>query len=828
MKCRKCGFANPPGLLYCGNCGTRLAAAPDIPASPTLTLGQPKEPLGRGSLLADRFEILEEIGSGGMGTVYRVLDKKINEDVALKLLRPEIAADKSIIERFKNELKIARRITHKNVCRMHDIHEEAGTIFITMEYVPGEDLKSLMRRAGRLSIDKALAVAKEVVEGLSEAHRLGIVHRDLKPQNIMIDRRGSAKIMDFGIARQLRGPELTAAGMMIGTPAYMSPEQVAGEAVDPRTDIYALGTVLYEMVIGRPPFEGDSGFSVALKHKTELPKPPRESNAQVPEELNRLILKCLAKKKDERYQGADELLAGLNRIEEGISGKTPIPAEKEAAKLTASERECIRSIAVLPFKDMSPQHDQDYFCEGLAEELINALTQVKGLKVAARTSSFSFKGKDDDIREIGRRLDVASVLEGSVRKAGNHLRVTAQLICVSDGYHLWSERFDRKAEDIFAVQDEISLAVVEKLRVELLEGEKEKITKRHTQDKEAHQLYFKGRYHWNKRSPKDMIQAVDCFQRAIDKDPSYALPYVGMADVFNMLAEFSFIPPREGYLKSRELLQKAREIDDSLSDLYNSLGLITYCYEWDLPAAERLARRSIELNPQSVWAHAWRAEILGTLGRAEEALDEAKIALELDPLSSLNHALYGLILGVLGRLQESRDKMLMALAMEPDNPMLNAWLGMTYLDKPAIPEKAIEYLQKAADFGASAAYGWMGVAQAMAGRKEEALRCLEKLERIEKEPFVPLVLRPLLHLKPGLRHFRPFKKKYVPPYLKAFIYLGLNRQEEALAQLEKSSQARDYLIPVSLELFRFWDLPWIAKFTSSPRFQALRAKIKRS
>jgi len=378
------------------------------------------------------------------------------------------------------------------------------------------------------------------------------------------------------------------------------------------------------------------------------------------------------------------------------------------------------------------------------------------------------------------------------------------------------------------VQDEISLAVVEKLRVELLEGEKEKITKRHTQDKEAHQLYFKGRYHWNKRSPKDMIQAVDCFQRAIDKDPSYALPYVGMADVFNMLAEFSFIPPREGYLKSRELLQKAREIDDSLSDLYNSLGLITYCYEWDLPAAERLARRSIELNPQSVWAHAWRAEILGTLGRAEEALDEAKIALELDPLSSLNHALYGLILGVLGRLQESRDKMLIALAMEPDNPMLNAWLGMTYLDKPAIPEKAIEYLQKAADFGASAAYGWMGVAQAMAGRKEEALRCLEKLERIEKEPFVPLVLRPLLHLKPGLRHFRPFKKKYVPPYLKAFIYLGLNRQEEALAQLEKSSQARDYLIPVSLELFRFWDLPWIAEFTSSPRFQALRAKIKRS
>jgi predicted Zn-dependent protease len=301
-----------------------------------------------------------------------------------------------------------------------------------------------------------------------------------------------------------------------------------------------------------------------------------------------------------------------------------------------------------------------------------------------------------------------------------------------------------------------------------------------------------------------------------------------MADVFNMLAEFSFIPPREGYLKSRELLKHAQEIDDSLSDLYYSLALITYCYEWDLPAAERLSRRSIELNPQSAWAHAWRAEILGTWGRAEEALEEAKIALELDPLSPMNHALYGIILAGLGREQESRDKLLMALAMEPDNPMLNAWLGMGYLDKPAIPEKAIEYLQKAADFGASAAYGWMGLAQAMAGRKEEALRCLEKLERIEKEPFVPLVMRPLLYLKPGLRHFRTFKKKYVPSYLKAFIYLGLNRQEEALAQLEKSSQARDYLIPASLEIFGLFDLPWIAEFTSSPRYQALRAKIKRS
>jgi serine/threonine protein kinase len=827
MNCEKCGFANPPGIHYCGQCGTRLASSSDVPVSSTMTVERSRELLARGRLLAGRFEILEELGSGGMGTVYRVLDRKIGEEMALKLLKPEVAADHHIIERFKNELRVTRRITQRNVCRMHDIHEDGATIFVTMEYVLGEDLDSLIRRAGRLSVDKALSVAKQIAEGLLEAHRLGIVHRDLKPQNIMIDRQGNAKIMDFGIARQLAGPDLTGAGMMIGTPAYMSPEQVDGSAVDQRTDIYAFGAILYEIVVGRPPFEGDSGLSVALKHKTESPKPPREFDAQIPEDLERLILKCLAKRREERYQNADELLTELIQIEKGAPLTIPAPADKTATRLTASERRCIRSIAVLPFKDMSPQRDQDFFCEGLAEELINALTQVQGLKVAARTSSFHFKGKDDDIRDIGRRLDVASVLEGSVQKAGNRLRVTAQLICVSDGYHLWSERYDRKIEDIFAVQDEISLAVVEKLKVELLEGEKEKVIRRHTESKEAYQLYLKGRYHWNRRSPKDMILAVDCFQRAVDKDPDYALPYVGIADVFNMLAEFGFIPPGEGYLKSRALLRKAQEIDDSLSELYSSLALITYCHDWDLPAAERLASRSIELNPQSIWGHGTRAEILGTWGRMEEALDEAKKIIELDPLFSLTHALYGIILGVVGQWEAGREKLLTTLAMEPDNPMLNLWLGMAYLLKPALPAQAVEFLQKAAEYGATSAYGYLGMAHAMAGQTEDALKCLEKLGKVEKEPFIPLALRPLLYIKPGLKHFRPFKKKYVPAYLKALIHLGLNRQEEALALLEKSCEARDYLIPVTLEFIARFDLPWIEEFISSHRFRDLRAKIKR-
>ena len=378
------------------------------------------------------------------------------------------------------------------------------------------------------------------------------------------------------------------------------------------------------------------------------------------------------------------------------------------------------------------------------------------------------------------------------------------------------------------MQDEISMAVVDKLKVELLEGEKEKLTKRHTQDEKAYQLYIKGRYHLNRRSPRDMVMAVDHFQRAINKDPHFALPLGGIADVFNMLAEFGFIPPQPAYLKSKAFLQKAMEIDDSLGEIYASLALITYCYEWDLAAAERYAIRSIDLNPQSWIAHATYGEILGTWGRSDESWEEAKLAVAADPFSFMAQAFYGIILGALGRVEESRDQMLKALAMEPDHLLIKHFLGMSYLSKPSFPEKAIEYLQKSAEAGVNSSYAYLGLAHSMAGRNEEALRCLAKLDKIEKERFLPLPMKLLLYLKPGLRHFRSFKKKYCPAYLKAVVFLGLNKQEEALLQLEKSIEARDYLIPAFLMILGLYDLPWIPDFISSAKYQALMAKIKKS
>jgi serine/threonine protein kinase len=317
MKCPKCLWDNPSESQFCSKCGTQLGLSEDV-SLPTKTIETPKEELTTGSTFARRYQIIEELGRGGMGRVYKAVDTEVNEKIALKLIKPEIAADKKTIERFRNELKFARKIRHKNVCQMYDLSKEEGSYYITMEFVPGDDLKSLIRRMGRLSPGQAITITKQVCDGLAEAHKLGVVHRDLKPQNIMIDQDGNARIMDFGIARSLEGKGITGAGVMIGTPDYMSPEQVEGKETDQRSDIYSLGVILYEMVIGQAPFEGDTPFTIGIKHKSEAPKDPKELNPQIPDDLSRIILSCLEKEKDSRYQSADELRSELKALDQGM------------------------------------------------------------------------------------------------------------------------------------------------------------------------------------------------------------------------------------------------------------------------------------------------------------------------------------------------------------------------------------------------------------------------------------------------------------------------------------------------------------------------------
>jgi serine/threonine protein kinase/Tfp pilus assembly protein PilF len=686
-----------------------------MPAPPTKTLEAPKEALTTGSTFAGRYQIIEELGQGGMGRVYKATDTKINEKVALKLIMPEIASDKKTLERFGNELRIARKITHKNVGKMFDINEDKGTHFITMEYVSGQDLKGFIRQSGQMGVGTAISISKQICEGLSEAHKTGVIHRDLKPSNIMIDREGNVRIMDFGIARSLKEKGITGAGVMIGTPEYMSPEQAEAKEVDQRTDIYSLGVIIYEMVTGRVPFEGDTALSIAMKHKDEAPKDPKEYNAQIPDDLRNLILKCLEKDKERRFQSAGEVLAELENIEKGIPA-TDIAIPK-GKPLTSKEitvtfglkkllvpglafvaivviglilwkpwipREVpsssteIPSIAILPFDDSSPEKDQEYFCNGLAESIINVLTKVDGLRVPAKTSSFSFKGKESTIQEIGEKLDVDTILEGSVQKSGDRVRISARLVNVADESHLWSEQYDSDLDDIFAVQDKIALAIVDNLKVHLGGGERETVTKRYTENAEAYNLYLLGRHFWDKRTESDMLKSIEYFNKALEADPEYALAYAGIADAHITMAEWGFQQAEQAYPKARELAQKALELDPLLAEPFSSLAVVKRLYDWDWTGAETDSKRAIELDPNYATGHFRYAEYLVAMGRFDEAISEIGKALDLDPLSPIVHVAGALVNFYARQYEKSLEMCQKALELDPNFRAAHIWLAYNH------------------------------------------------------------------------------------------------------------------------------------------------------
>ncbi|MGD8540201.1 MAG: protein kinase, partial [Candidatus Aminicenantes bacterium] len=622
MLCPQCKNENPPDSKFCKECGTQLSGTSDSEISPTKTLEIHTEGLTRGSLFADRYEIIEKLGRGGMGVVYRVEDQKIKEEIALKVINPEIASDKRTIERFKNELRLARKIRHKNICQMYDMGEWDGTYFITMEYISGEDLKNFIHRSKQLSIPAAIAIAEEICEGLKEAHGIGVVHRDLKPANIMIDRDGNSRIMDFGIARTLKSRGLTGAGMMIGTPEYMSPEQAEGRAVDESSDLYSLGVILYEMVTGQLPFEGDTPLSVAIKHISGTPPDPKIINPQISENLKNLLLKCLTKDPQKRYRNAEELLSDLKKIEE---------PEPEPRKRVKSEWK--NSIAVLPFKNMSADPEQEYFCEGLSEELINALSQLKDLRVVARTSAFSFKDKEIDIREIGHKLNVETVLEGSVRKSGNRLRITAQLINVIDGYHLWSDRFDRELADVFDIQDEISLAITDKLKLELLGDEQQKLTKRYTDNADSYNIYLKGLYFRRKLRAGDIDKSIELFNLAIDRDVNNALAWAGLAYAHMVSCFYAGASPQDVIPLAQKAITKALELDDQLAEAWEARAAISAYLEWDWDNGIKYIKKTIELKPGYAWGYFHLAHLVSYKGKSEESIRIFHKALELDPLN---------------------------------------------------------------------------------------------------------------------------------------------------------------------------------------------------
>jgi len=723
------------------------APLPGPPSSPTLTASVLCGEIIPGTEFAGRYRVLDELGRGGMGRVYKVLDREISESIALKVLVPAFSADEKMVERFRNELKLARRISHKNVCRIFDLGNCEGIYYITMEFVPGDNLKSIVQMMGPLAPPRALAVAGQVCDGLAEAHRLGVVHRDLKSSNIMIDREGSARIMDFGIASAAETKGLTDRGALVGTPEYMAPEQIEGKDVDRRADIYSLGIILFEMATGRVPFEGKTPLSVALQHKSARPPDPRDLNSQTPGGLVGIIGRCLEKDPAARFQRIEELAAELHGVAEGLTdvgGSRPQPA---TAGLTPGGTRILNTIAVLPFADLSPQKDQEYFCEGLAEELITALAKVRHLEVAAKSSAFSAEFRTMDVREIGRRLGVSAVLEGSVRKVENKLRITAQLVNVATGYQIWSEKYERTLEDVFAIQDEITLAIVDRLKVKLLGGEKDAILKRHTDNPEAYNLYLMGRFFWNKRTAEGMKRGLECFVRAIQIDPSFAKAYAGIADCYSIIAYY-YMPPRPTLMKAREAAAKALELDATLAEAHTSMAFVKQKLERDWAAAEQEYRQAMELDPDYMWAPHWYSLYLAVMGRHQESFVQIKRALEIEPTSAQVAMVHGMLFYLARFYDRAVEELGRALDLEPQHVLATFYLGLAHLESGR-HEEALALVTRAAELTGNVPFFVQGIGyvHATAGRRDLAEGILAKINEMMAKAYFSPVFMALIHFR---------------------------------------------------------------------------------
>ena len=678
MKCPKCQFENPDNTRFCGNCAAPLSFPDETLDAPTETLMTPVPDIVRGSVLGERYEIIEEIGKGGMGKVYKAFDRDVNENIALKIIRPEIASNSEIITRFQNELKMARKIAHRNVCKMYDLGKDGEIKFISMEYVPGEDLKTTIKRMGPLTIGKAIYVAKQMCEGLAEAHRLGVIHRDLKPRNIMVDRDGNARIMDFGLAISHEVKEVTDSRVMLGTPHYMSPEQVSGKPTDQRSDIYSLGIIMFEMLTGQVPFDGDTTISIALKHRSEQPPDPREINYRIPDEFGQLILRCLEKDKEKRYQSANEVLSDLRKIEDEIpttekilirertrtkrlksryrpvgiaaiaigaviviiSGYLLLNKNQKEKVTPAVSSEAIswsNSIAILPFKDLSPGGDQEYLCESMMGSLITKLrTLSPDLKVISRRAVLKYKDRDVDISEIGKELTVESVLEGSLQIEGDRIRVNAWLTNVEDNSVIWPYEYDGKIESVLDVQDEITLSIAKELKVHFLDKDVGMFKQREPQNIDAYVFYSRGAYfkrlYRDEEREEDFDTAKRMYTKAIEIDPSYAMAYV---DLGNLYENRFVIYDRDqdlGFMLRN--FQKAYELAPNMAECNAGLGWYHF-YLQDNDSAYNYYKRAFYIDPNNPDVAFNIGSFFRSIGLFKKAINYYSRAIELDPFDPL-------------------------------------------------------------------------------------------------------------------------------------------------------------------------------------------------
>jgi eukaryotic-like serine/threonine-protein kinase len=780
------------------------------------------------------YRIVERLGAGGMGVVFKAQDSRLERAVALKFLPEKLAQEPQALERFRREARAASALNHPGICTIYDVGEQDGQAFIAMEFIDGETLRNHID-GEPLPVERLLELGIQIAEALEAAHAEGIIHRDIKPANIFVTKRGRAKVLDFGLAKLVpKGVAVSAAdsegesqdsnsivGIVSGTPSYMSPEQVRGDGLDPRTDIFSLGLLLYEMATGRRAFSGGTGGIIIEAVLTKTPVAVRSINPSIPPRLEEIIDKALNKDRDQRYQHVAELRVELRQLKrEFDSGQAAGDDASESltksnmsrSSSTGQQRSqtstgrksglrpqrasrIIDSLAVLPFENASRDPEHEYLSDGITASLINILATVPKLRVMAQSTVFRFKGRAIDPQAVGRDLNVRAVLTGRIIQSGASLRIGVELVDVATGSQLWGAQYDRKPGDIFVIQDEISQEISGKLRLQLTLAQKKRLTRHHTEDPEAYQLYLKGRHHWNRWTEEGFYKAIEYFQQAVEKDSAYALAYAGLADSYVLLGWNSYLAPKDAFPKGKVAALTALQFDPDLGEAHTPVAAVLWLHDWRWPEAQNEFKRSLELSPNYPTANHWHAEFVMTMGRHEEAIARMKQSQALDPLSLIINVAIGWANYTARRYDAALEQLLQTVELDPDYPVTHWILGQLYRTTGRY-ELAIAEGEKAAALSGGSPLMRAALAHSYgkAGRAKEALQILDDLTRLAQH-------------------------KYVAPHFFAVIHIGLGEHDNAVEYLEKSHEDHSHwLIYLRID-------PSMDDLRNDPRFRDLLRRV---